>query len=62
MRVAFVGLGVMGYPMAGYLNKAGHDVMVYNRTAAKADQWSAEYGGENAVSPRQAATGADLYR
>ena len=45
MRVAFVGLGVMGYPMAGYLAKAGHDVVVYNRTTSKAEQWCSEFGG-----------------
>ena len=45
-KVAFIGLGVMGYPMAGHLkNKGGHDVTVYNRTAAKAEQWVAQYGG-----------------
>ena len=48
MRVAFVGLGVMGYPMAGYLAKAGHDTVVYNRTAEKAEGWTAEYGGTSA--------------
>ena len=60
MRVAFVGLGVMGYPMAGYLNKAGHDVTVYNRTTAKADEWCAEYGGVRADTPGQAAAGAEI--
>lgn len=60
MRVAFVGLGVMGYPMAGYLAKAGHDTVVFNRTAAKAGQWVAEYGGSSAATPRAAATGADI--
>ena len=60
MRVAFVGLGVMGYPMAGYLAKAGHDTVVYNRTAAKAERWVAEYGGASAPTPRQAAAGADI--
>ncbi len=54
MRVAFVGLGVMGYPMAGYLNNAGHDVTVYNRTTAKADEWCAKYGGVRADTPGQA--------
>lgn len=57
-KVAFLGLGVMGYPMAGYLAKAGHDVTVYNRTAAKADKWVAEYGGASAATPREAAKGA----
>jgi len=60
MRVAFVGLGVMGYPMAGYLAKAGHETVVYNRTAAKAERWVAEYGGASAPTPRQAAAGADI--
>lgn len=59
-KVAFLGLGVMGYPMAGHLKKAGHDVTVYNRTAAKADQWAAEYGGKSAPTPRQAAHDADI--
>ncbi len=54
--VAFLGLGVMGYPMAGHLKKkGGHDVTVYNRTAAKAQQWAKEYGGRHAPSPREAA-------
>ena len=60
MRVAFVGLGVMGYPMAGYLAKAGHDTVVYNRTAAKAEQWVAEYGGTSAATPRAAASDAEF--
>ena len=51
-NVAFLGLGVMGYPMAGFLKtKGNHDVTVYNRTAAKADQWVAEYGGAAAATP-----------
>ncbi len=57
-KVAFLGLGVMGYPMAGYLQKAGHDVTVYNRTTAKAEKWVAEYGGSFAPTPREAAAGA----
>ena len=60
MRVAFVGLGVMGYPMAGYLAKAGRDTVVYNRTAAKAEQWVAEYGGTSAATPRAAASDAEF--
>ncbi len=60
MRVAFIGLGVMGYPMAGYLAKAGHDTVVYNRTSAKADAWVSEYGGQSAATPREAAFGADI--
>lgn len=59
--VAYLGLGVMGYPMAGHLkNKGGHDVTVYNRTAAKAEKWVAEHGGELALTPRQAAEGKDF--
>ncbi|MDC8785434.1 NAD(P)-dependent oxidoreductase [Roseateles koreensis] len=59
-KVAFIGLGVMGYPMAGHLARAGHAVTVYNRTAAKAQAWVAEYGGAAAASPAQAAVGADI--
>lgn len=59
-RVAFLGLGVMGYPMAGHLAKAGLDVTVYNRTAAKAAKWVDEYGGRAAPTPREAADGAEL--
>jgi len=59
-RVAFLGLGVMGYPMAGHLARAGHQVTVYNRTAAKAEAWAREYGGAHAPTPAQAAAGADF--
>ena len=59
-KLAFLGLGVMGYPMAGYLAKAGHEVTVYNRTAAKADSWAQEFGGQSAATPREAAKGADF--
>ena len=59
-NVAFIGLGVMGYPMAGYISKAGHNVTVYNRTAAKADKWVAEYKGSKADTPAKAAEGADF--
>ena len=59
-KAAFLGLGVMGYPMAGYLQKAGHDVTVYNRTTAKAEKWAAEFGGSYATTPREAAKGADF--
>jgi len=60
-KVAFVGLGVMGYPMAGHLkSKGGHDVTVFNRTAAKAEKWVAQYGGKNAPTPRRAAEGQDF--
>jgi 3-hydroxyisobutyrate dehydrogenase len=59
--VAFLGLGVMGYPMAAHLkNKGGHDVTVYNRTAAKAKKWVAEHGGSHAPTPREAAAGKDF--
>jgi len=59
-NVAFIGLGVMGYPMAGYISKAGHNVTVYNRTAAKADKWIAEFKGSKADTPSKAAEGADF--
>jgi 3-hydroxyisobutyrate dehydrogenase len=60
-KVAFLGLGVMGYPMAGHLkNKGGHDVTVYNRTAAKAEKWVSQFGGRRAVTPREAAAGQDV--
>ena len=60
-KVAFIGLGVMGYPMAGHLKtKGGHDVTVWNRTASKAEKWAAQYGGGNAPTPREAATDADF--
>lgn len=58
--VAFLGLGVMGHPMAGHLARAGHRTTVYNRTAAKAAQWAAEYGGRHAATPREAVRGADI--
>jgi 3-hydroxyisobutyrate dehydrogenase len=60
-KVAFLGLGVMGYPMAGHLKKkGGHDVTVYNRTPAKAEQWAKEYGGKHAATPREAAKDCDF--
>ena len=60
-KVAFLGLGVMGYPMAGHLARAGHQVTVYNRTTAKAEAWCEEFpGGRHAASPREAARGASL--
>lgn len=59
-KVAFIGLGVMGYPMAGHLASKGHEVRVYNRTAAKAEQWVAEHGGSSGATPREAAEGAEL--
>jgi len=58
MQLAFLGLGVMGYPMAGHLKKNGHDVTVYNRTTAKAKAWVAEYGGAFKESAAEAARGA----
>ena len=57
-KLAFLGLGVMGAPMAGHLQKAGHDVTVYNRTAAKAEAWAKAQGGKMAATPREAAAGA----
>lgn len=59
-KVAFIGLGVMGYPMAGYLQQKGYQVTVYNRTAAKAEKWAAQYGGAYAETPAKAALGATL--
>jgi 3-hydroxyisobutyrate dehydrogenase len=59
-RLAFLGLGVMGHPMAGHLARAGHQVTVYNRSAAKAQAWVAEYGGQAAATPREAAAGAEI--
>ncbi|HMN92129.1 MAG TPA: NAD(P)-dependent oxidoreductase [Hydrogenophaga sp.] len=59
-RVAFLGLGVMGFPMAGHLAKAGHSVTVYNRSPAKAQAWVAEFGGTAKATPREAAAGADV--
>ncbi|MCA3268303.1 MAG: NAD(P)-dependent oxidoreductase [Azospirillum sp.] len=59
-KLAFLGMGVMGFPMAGHLKKAGHDVVVYNRTAKKAQEWSAKHGGGNAATPAEAAKGADI--
>src|ERR1700759_1607230 len=60
MKIAFLGLGVMGYPMAGHLKKAGHDVTVYNRNGEKAKQWVAEYGGASAATPAEAAKGQEI--
>ena len=57
-KLAFIGLGVMGYPMAGHLAAAGHQVTVYNRTAEKAEKWVAEHGGQKADTPREAAENA----
>jgi 3-hydroxyisobutyrate dehydrogenase len=60
MKLAFLGLGVMGYPMAGHLAKAGHQVTVYNRTPAKAEAWAKDHGGSHRPSPMEAAKGADI--
>jgi 3-hydroxyisobutyrate dehydrogenase len=59
-KVAFLGLGVMGFPMAGHLAQAGHEVTVYNRSANKADAWCDEFGGRSAPTPQQAASGASV--
>ncbi len=59
-KISFLGLGVMGYPMAGHLQAAGHDVTVYNRTTAKAEKWVAEHGGAFASTPAEAANGAEV--
>ena len=60
MKLAFIGLGVMGYPMAGHLQQKAGAVRVYNRTGAKAQQWREEYGGESAPTPAEAAAGCDM--
>lgn len=60
ITAAFIGLGVMGYPMAGYLKSAGHQVTVFNRTAAKAEKWAQEHGGATTPTPREAARGCDI--
>ncbi len=60
MKVAFVGLGVMGFPMAGHLARAGHDVCVYNRTAARAEKWLETYPGSRADTPQAAAQSAEI--
>ena len=59
-KVTFIGLGVMGYPMAGHLARAGHTVTVYNRSSAKAGAWANEFGGAHKPTPREAAQGADI--
>ncbi len=60
MKTAFIGLGVMGYPMAGHMQKAGFQVTVYNRTTAKAEKWAAEHGGSFAPTPAEAVDGAEI--
>ncbi|HNC70415.1 MAG TPA: NAD(P)-binding domain-containing protein, partial [Pseudomonadales bacterium] len=59
-RLAFIGLGVMGYPMAAHLARAGHSLRVFNRTPARAERWVAEFGGERASSPAQATRDAEV--
>ena len=59
-KIAFLGMGVMGYPMAGHIAAAGHDVIVYNRTTAKAKAWVVQHGGQHAATPAAAASGADF--
>ena len=59
-KIAFLGMGVMGYPMAGHIAAAGHDVTVYNRTTAKAEAWAAQHGGRHVATPAAAANGADF--
>src|SRR4030066_1654677 len=60
-KVAFLGLGGMGYPMAGHLkNKGGHEVTVYNRSAAKAAKWVSQFGGKQAATPKEAVSGQDF--
>ena len=59
-KISFIGLGVMGFPMAGYISKAGHDVTVYNRTKTKAEKWTDEYKGKIADTPMEAAKDSDF--
>ena len=59
-KVAWIGLGVMGYPMAGHLKAGGHEVAVYNRTAARAAKWKKQHGGKVAKTPREAVKGAEM--
>ena len=59
-KLTFLGLGVMGYPMAGHLQSSGHDVTVYNRTSSKVEKWVSQYGGAFATTPRHAAKGSDF--
>ena len=59
-KITFLGLGVMGYPMAGHLARAGHEVTVYNRTAAKAGTWASEHGGATGATPAEASKGAEM--
>ena len=59
-KVSFIGLGVMGYPMAGYISKAGHNVTVFNRTKSKAEKWLKTYSGKMAKTPAEAAKDSDF--
>ena len=59
-KVSFIGLGVMGYPMAGHISKAGHNVTVYNRTSSKAEKWTSEFEGNSAETPNEAAKDSDF--
>ena len=59
-KVSFIGLGVMGYPMAGYIAKAGHDVTVYNRTKSKAEKWIKEFNGKLAETPKECASNSEF--
>ena len=60
MKLSFIGLGVMGYPMAGHLQNSGHDVSVYNRTLSKAESWISEHNGNYYKTPREAVAGAEI--
>ena len=60
-KVAFIGLGVMGYPMAGFISNSGHEVSVFNRTSSKAEKWITEYKGTMAETPAEASIEADFY-
>ena len=60
LKVAFLGLGVMGYPMAGHLARAGHSLTVYNRTVSKAQEWTRQYGGKSALTPQEAVKDCDI--
>ena len=60
MNISFIGLGVMGYPMAGHLQNDGHNVTVFNRTISKAQKWAAQYGGKYAATPKEAVKNSEL--
>ena len=59
-KVGFIGLGVMGFPIAGHLSRAGHEVIVYNRTSSKATEWLKKFSGENATTPAEVAKNSDF--